>query len=174
MRDSYGDPMREGRLITAEFQDFFVVTVYTPNSKRELTRLALRSALWDVTFLRHVKALEEQKPVLFCGDLNVAHTEDDLAHPKQNRGAHGFTDEERAGFQHFIDAGLIDTFRLFTKGNGHYSWWVQWGNARTRNVGWRIDYWLASASLKDRIQEAKIHTDVYGSDHCPVSVKINL
>jgi exodeoxyribonuclease-3 len=174
MRDLYGDPTREGRVITAEFEKFFVVTVYTPNSKDDLTRLSLRSDLWDVTFLDHVKALEKTKPVLFCGDLNVAHTEDDLANPKPNRGKHGFTDEEREGFQNFIDAGFIDTFRLFTKGNGHYSWWTQWANARARNVGWRIDYWLASASLKDHIQEAKIHQDVFGSDHCPVSVKIDL
>lgn len=173
MRDIYGDPVREGRLITAEFEDFFVTTVYTPNSKRELTRLSLRSNLWDVTFLNHLKALEQQKPVLFCGDLNVAHTKDDLAHPKANRGQHGFTKEEREGFQNFIDAGFVDTFRLFQKGNGHYSWWVQWGEARARNVGWRIDYWLASKSLKDHIQAAQIHTDVYGSDHCPVSVTVD-
>jgi exodeoxyribonuclease III len=172
MSDAYGDPTKEGRIITAEFENFFVVTVYTPNSKRELTRLGLRTNLWDVTFLNHVKELEKRKPVLFCGDLNVAHTEDDLAHPKSNRGEHGFTDEERQGFQNFIDAGFIDTFRMFTKGNGHYSWWVQWGNARARNVGWRIDYWLASASLKETIKEAKIHTDVFGSDHCPVSVTV--
>ncbi len=174
MRDIYGDLAREGRLITVEFERFFVVTVYTPNSKDDLTRLALRSHLWDVTFLNHVKALEKMKPVLFCGDLNVAYTEDDLANPKSNRGKHGFTDEEREGFQSFIDAGFVDTFRLFTKGNGHYSWWVQWANARARNVGWRIDYWLASGSLKDYIREARIHADVYGSDHCPVSVRVDL
>ena len=174
MGDNYGDPTKEGRIITAEFEKFFVVTVYTPNSKRELTRLALRSELWDITFLHHVKALEQKKPVLFCGDLNVAHTEDDLANPKQNRGEHGFTDEERAGFQRFLDAGFIDTFRVFTQGNGHYSWWVQWGSARAKNVGWRIDYWLASSSLQDHIKEATIHSDVMGSDHCPVSITIDL
>lgn len=174
MQDKYGDPTKEGRVITVEFEKCFVVTVYTPNSKNDLTRLPLRSVMWDVTFLAHLKALEKKKPVLFCGDLNVAHTEDDLANPKSNRGKHGFTDEERAGFQNFIDAGFFDTFRMFTKGNGHYSWWTQWANARARNVGWRIDYLLASASLKDHIQEAKIHTDVFGSDHCPVSVTIEL
>jgi exodeoxyribonuclease-3 len=171
MRDIYGDLTREGRLITAEFERFFVVTVYTPNSKDDLSRLALRTS-WDSVFLAHVKSLEQKKPVLFCGDLNVAHTEDDLAHPKANRGEHGFTDEERAGFGRFIDAGFVDTFRLFNKGNGHYSWWVQWANARARNVGWRIDYWLATGALRDSIREAGIHADVFGSDHCPVSVRV--
>ena len=174
MRDHYGDLTREGRLITAEFERFFVVTVYTPNSKEDLSRLALRTNVWDMAVLNHVKALERIKPVLFCGDMNVAHTEDDLANPKPNRGKHGFTDEEREGFQRFLDAGFVDTFRLFTKGDGHYSWWAHWGDARARNVGWRIDYWLASVSLKDRIQEAKIHADVYGSDHCPVSVRVEV
>lgn len=170
MRDIYGDPTREGRIITAEFENFFVVTVYTPNSKDDLTRLTLREKLWDVMFLAHVKALEKKKPVLFCGDLNVAHTEDDLANPKPNRGKHGFTDQEREGFQHFIDAGFIDTFRMFRQGNGHYTWWTQWANARARNVGWRIDYWLVSGVLRDKVKTARIHADVYGSDHCPVSV----
>jgi len=174
MKDIYGDMAREGRMVTAEFEHFFVVTVYTPNSKDDLSRLSLRTDVWDVAFLKHVKELEKKKPVLFCGDLNVAHTEDDLANPKPNRGKHGFTDEERAGFQRFIDAGFIDTFRLFTKGKGYYSWWTQWANARARNVGWRIDYWLASGSLKGKIKEAKIHPDVYGSDHCPVSVRIEI
>lgn len=173
MRDIYGDLTKEGRLLTAEFQNFFVVTAYTPNSKDDLSRLALRTGAWDATFLNYLKALEKKKPVLFCGDLNVAHTEDDLANPKSNRGKHGFTDEERAGFQSFINAGFVDTFRLFTKGNGHYSWWTQWANARARNIGWRIDYWLASASLKEYIKEAKIHPEVFGSDHCPVSIKID-
>jgi exodeoxyribonuclease-3 len=174
MRDLYGDLRREGRLISVEFEDFFVVTVYTPNSKDDLTRLSLRTAVWDVTFLAHVRELEKKKPVLFCGDLNVAHTEDDLANPKPNRGKHGFTDEEREGFQRFIDAGFIDTFRLFTQGNGHYTWWTQWANARARNVGWRIDYWLASGVLKGKILKASIHADVYGSDHCPVSLEIEM
>ena len=174
MRDVYGDPTSEGRVITAEFEKFFVVTVYTPNSKEDLSRLGLRADLWDRTFLHYVKMLEKKKPVLFCGDLNVAHTEDDLANPKPNRGKHGFTDEEREGFQHFIDAGFVDTFRIFTTGNGHYSWWTQWANARARNVGWRIDYWLASKSLKNHIKDAKIHADVFGSDHCPVSITVDI
>lgn len=170
--DLFGDPNKEGRVITAEFPDFFIVTVYTPNAKDDLSRIPLRHKHWDPAFLAYVKQLEKKKPVLFSGDLNVAHTEDDLARPKENRGKKGFTDEEREGFQKYIDAGFIDTFRLFTKGNGHYTWWTHWANARARNVGWRIDYWLASASLKDRIKAAQIHADVMGSDHCPVSVTI--
>ncbi len=172
--DNYGDPVKEGRIITAEFEKFYIVTVYTPNSKGDLSRLGLRHKQWDPAFLEHLKTLEKSKPVIFCGDLNVAHTEDDLANPKQNIGKHGFTDEEREGFQNFIDAGFVDTFRIFTKGNGHYSWWTHWANARARNVGWRIDYFLTSASLKDKIKSAKIHPDVMGSDHCPVSIELEI
>jgi exodeoxyribonuclease-3 len=170
--DSYGDPTKEGRVISAEFADFWVVTVYTPNSKGDLSRLGLRDKQWDPAFLEHVKTLEQTKPVIFCGDLNVAHSEDDLANPKPNVGKHGFTDEERSGFQKFLNAGFIDTFRLFTEGNGHYTWWTHWANSRARNIGWRIDYFLASESLKDRIKNAKIHADIMGSDHCPVSITI--
>ena len=112
--------------------------------------------------------------MIFCGDLNVAHSEDDLANPKPNVGKHGFTNEERQGFQNFLDAGLVDTFRIFTEGNGHYTWWTHWANARARNVGWRIDYFLASGSLKDRIKSASIHPDILGSDHCPVSINIDV
>lgn len=172
--DSYGDPTKEGRVISAEFDDFWLVTVYTPNSKGDLSRLSLRDKQWDPAFLEHIKELEKTKPVIFCGDLNVAHTENDLANPKPNVGKHGFTDEERRGFQNFLDAGLIDTFRLFREGNGHYTWWTHWANARARNVGWRIDYFLASDSLKDRIKSASIHPDILGSDHCPVSINIDL
>lgn len=174
VRDQYGDANREGRVITAEFETFFVVTVYTPNSKDDLTRLPFRHTLWDPAFLRYMCALQAKKPVLFCGDLNVAHTEDDLANPKPNIGKHGFTNEERTGFQRIVDAGFLDTFRLYTKGNGHYSWWTHWANARARNIGWRIDYWLASSSLRARITDAKIHADVMGSDHCPVSVTVEI
>ncbi|MNH50314.1 Exodeoxyribonuclease [compost metagenome] len=170
--DSYGDPTKEGRVISAEFDDFWVVTVYTPNSKGDLSRLGLRDKQWDPAFLEHIKELEKQKPVIFCGDLNVAHTEDDLANPKPNVGKHGFTNEERAGLQNIIDAGFIDTLRMFVKGNGHYTWWTHWANARARNVGWRIDYFLASNSLKDRIKAASIHADILGSDHCPVSIEL--
>ena len=172
--DSYGDPTKEGRVISAEFESFWLVTVYTPNSKDDLSRLSLRDKQWDPAFLEHIKELEKTKPVIFCGDLNVAHTENDLANPKPNVGKHGFTDEERRGFQNFLDAGLIDTFRLFTDGNGHYTWWTHWANARARNVGWRIDYFLASDSLKDRIKSASIHPDILGSDHCPVSINIDV
>lgn len=170
--DSYGDPNKEGRIISAEFDDFWVVTVYTPNSKGDLSRLKLRHEQWDPAFLEHLKELEKSKPVLFCGDLNVAHTEDDLANPKPNIGKHGFTNEEREGFQKFLDAGFVDTFRMFTKGNGHYSWWTHWANARARNVGWRIDYWLASRDIAAKIKSAKIHADQMGSDHCPVSIEL--
>ncbi|USN96204.1 MAG: exodeoxyribonuclease III [Candidatus Nomurabacteria bacterium] len=172
--DGYGDPTKEGRVISAEFDDFWIVTVYTPNSKGDLSRLELRHDKWDPAFLEHVKELEKSKPVLFCGDLNVAYAEDDLANPKQNVGKHGFTDEERAGFQKFLDAGFVDTFRKFTPtGNGHYTWWTHWANARARNVGWRIDYWLVSKSIADRVQSAAIHADQMGSDHCPVSIEIS-
>ncbi len=172
--DSYGDPNKEGRVISAEFEKFYVVTVYTPNSKGDLSRLALRDKQWDPAFLEHCKELEKNKPVIFCGDLNVAHTEEDLAHPKPNIGKHGFTNEERAGFDTLVKAGFVDTFRIFTKGNGHYSWWTHWANARARNVGWRIDYFLVSKALKSKISKAQIHTDVMGSDHCPISVQIKV
>jgi len=170
--DIYGDPNDEGRVIAAEFDDFYVVTVYTPNAKEDLSRVALRHKQWDPAFLAYIKQLEQTKPVLACGDLNVAHTEDDLARPKPNVGKKGFTSEEREGFQNFVDTGLIDTFRIFTKGNGHYSWWSHFAKARERNVGWRIDYWLASESIKDKIKSAGIHSDQMGSDHCPASIEI--
>ena len=166
------DSTEEGRVITAEFPKFFVVTVYTPNAKDDLSRLPLRHKHWDPAFLAYCKQLEKKKPVLFCGDLNVAHTELDLANPKPNRGKKGFTEEEREGFQNFLDAGFVDTFRMFTQGNGHYSWWSNFSNARARNVGWRIDYWLVSEKLRKQVKKAEIHTDVMGSDHCPVSVTL--
>jgi exodeoxyribonuclease III len=172
--DDYGDPVREGRVVTAEFARFYVVSVYTPNSKRELTRLALRHKQWDPAFLEHCQVLEAHKPVIFCGDLNVAHTEDDLANPKSNEGKHGFTQEEREGFQKFIDAGYVDTFRMFNHGKGHYTWWTNRAQARARNVGWRIDYILASSALRNRVRAAAIHPEIMGSDHCPVSVELAL
>ncbi len=168
------DSSEEGRLITAEFPKLHVVTVYTPNAKDDLSRLALRHEHWDPAFLAYVKQLEKKKPVLFCGDLNVAHTELDLANPKPNRGRKGFTDEEREGFQNFIDAGFLDSFRLFEQGGGHYSWWSHFANSRARNVGWRIDYILVSAALRKAVKAAAIHADVMGSDHCPVSVTLAL
>lgn len=173
--DTYGDPNKEGRVIAVEFDTFWVVTVYTPNAKDDLSRIPLRHKHWDPAFLAYCKQLESKgKPVVFNGDLNVAHTEDDLANPKPNRGKKGFTDEERAGFQAFVDAGFIDTFRLFKQGNGYYTWWSHFARARERNVGWRIDYMLASSSLKEKIQNADIHPDVLGSDHCPVSITLDM
>jgi exodeoxyribonuclease-3 len=168
------DSWNEGRVVTAEYAKFHVVTVYTPNAKDDLSRVALRHQHWDPAFLAYCKQLEKKKPVIFCGDLNVAHTELDLANPKPNRGKKGFTDEEREGFQNFVDAGFVDTFRIFTHGNGHYSWWSHFANARARNVGWRIDYVLVSQALKQNVKAAKIHADVMGSDHCPVSIELEL
>jgi exodeoxyribonuclease-3 len=170
--DIYGDPNDEGRVMAAEFEDFWVVTVYTPNAKDDLSRVELRHKQWDPAFLAYLKLLEKDKPVLACGDLNVAHTEDDLARPKPNVGKKGFTDEERAGFQALVDSGFVDSFRLFNKGNGHYTWWSHFAKARERNVGWRIDYWLASPKLKNRIKSAEIHSKVMGSDHCPISLEL--
>lgn len=230
--DGYGDPNLEGRVIAAEYEHYWVVTVYTPNAKDDLSRLPLRHDHWDPAFLAYVKALESGdipsssdlsgvqgaseartepytkygegalqlatpqsaksscaggsankptaalrrrgKPVVFCGDLNVAHTELDLANPKPNVGKKGFTDEERAGFQSFLDAGFVDSFRMFTEGNGHYTWWTHWANARARNIGWRIDYVLVSSALKDHVTAAEIHPQVLGSDHCPVSVTLDI
>lgn len=172
--DTYGDPNAEGRVIAAEFNDFWVVTVYTPNSKGDLSRLSLRYDVWDKAFLAYVQQLEQSKPVLFCGDLNVAHTELDLANPKPNVGKHGFTNEERERFQDFLDAGFVDTFRAANPNKPDaYTWWTHWANARARNVGWRIDYWLASKAIASRVHTPQIHADVMGSDHCPVSIEIN-
>lgn len=171
--DGFGDPTKEGRVVSAEFDDFWVVTVYTPNSKGDLGRLELRHKQWDPAFLEHILSLEKTKPVLFSGDLNVAHQEIDLANPKPNIGKHGFTVEEREGFDNLLDAGFIDTFRAeYPDTTGAYSWWTHWANARARNVGWRIDYWLASKKLANRIKNPQIHPDVMGSDHCPVSIEI--
>ena len=172
--DEYGDPNTEGRIIVAEFATCFVVTVYTPNAKDDLSRIPLRHKGWDPAFLVYMQLLETTKPVIFCGDLNVAHTPDDLARPKENIGNKGFTAEEREGVQHFIDAGFVDTFRLFTQGNGHYSWWSHFAQARARNIGWRIDYIFVSAALKNRVKQASILPEVMGSDHCPVLLDIEL
>lgn len=173
LSDTYGEPNKEGRVLTGEFKDFFLVTVYTPNSKQDLSRLELRHKKWDKAFLEFIKSLEKTKPVIFCGDLNVAHTEDDLANPKQNEGEHGFTKEEREGIDNIIKAGFVDTFRHFTKGNGHYTWWTHWANARARNVGWRIDYFFVSESLLSNIKSSKILPQVIGSDHCPIELEID-
>jgi len=170
--DSYGNPNTEGRVIAAEYEDFFVVSSYTPNAKPDLSRLTLRHKQWDPAFLEYMKRLEEEKPVVFCGDLNVAHTEDDLANPKANRGEHGFTDEEREGIDQILGAGFVDTFRKFHKGNGFYTWWSHFGHARERNVGWRIDYIFVSKALAPKVKKAEIFPDITGSDHCPVSADL--
>lgn len=170
--DGYGDPNEEGRVIAADMGPFFVVSVYTPNAKEDLSRLPLRHAHWDPAFLEYMKQLESEKPVIFCGDLNVAHTPDDLARPKENDGMKGYTKEEREGVDNILAAGFVDTFRSKTAGNGHYSWWSNWGQARARNVGWRIDYIFVSKALIPKVQEAKIHADIMGSDHCPVSITL--
>jgi exodeoxyribonuclease-3 len=171
--DKYGNPTKEGRVISAEFEDFYVVNVYTPNAKEDLTRIPLKYEQWDPAFLAHILELEKKKPVIFCGDINVAHMPDDLARPKENEGKKGYTAEEREGFQKFIDNGFIDTFRMFKQGNGYYTWWSFWAKARERNIGWRIDYFLVSGKLKNRVTGADVHMDVMGSDHCPVSLELS-
>lgn len=161
----------EGRVLTAEFDTFFLVNVYTPNAQDELRRLPYRQ-VWDGVFLAFLKGLEKTKPVVVCGDFNVAHKEIDLARPKENVKNPGFSPEERAGFDRFVGNGFVDTFREFEKGPGHYSWWSYRGGARARNVGWRIDYFLTSESLRPKLRRAWIEKDVTGSDHCPVGVEI--
>ncbi len=170
--DSYGDLNKEGRVVAADIGPFYVVSVYTPNAKDDLSRVALRHKQWDPAFLEYMNRLQEEKPVIFCGDLNVAHTPDDLARPKENVGLKGFTNEEREGVDKMIASGFVDTFRLFTEGNGHYSWWSHFAKARERNVGWRIDYIFASKKLVPKIKTAEVHSNILGSDHCPVSVTI--
>ena len=162
----------EGRVITLEYKDFFLVNVYVPNSRRGLERLPYRSKEWDVDFLAYLKRIEKKKPVVFCGDLNVAHAELDLANPRGNEKNHGFTPEERAGFDNLVKAGFIDTFREFEKGGGHYTWWTPMGNCRKRNIGWRIDYFLISPALRPRLKGAFILKDIMGSDHCPVGIEL--
>lgn len=175
--DIYGDPNKEGRVIALEMPDFYILSVYTPNSKGDLTRLPLRHKQWDPAFLEYILRLRggqvngKKKDVIFCGDLNVAHTEDDLANPKPNEGEHGFTKEEREGIDKVVKSGFVDTFREFTKGNGHYTWWTPWRDARKNNVGWRIDYFFVNKEFFPRIKSSKILPDVLGSDHCPIFVE---
>ena len=165
---------REGRVITLEMKDFYLVTVYTPNSQDGLKRLDYRMT-WEDEFRDYLKRLDAQKPVLVCGDLNVAHKEIDLKNPKTNRMNAGFTDQEREKFQTLLDAGFIDTFRHFyPEQEGIYSWWSYRFKAREKNAGWRIDYFLASSRLADKLDGAKIHTEIFGSDHCPVEVTLNV
>jgi len=174
-RDGIGEPEgdAEGRAQTLEFKDFYLVNVYTPNARHDLSRLEFRTRVWDERFRAHCRKLARRKPVLFCGDLNVAHTEIDLTNPKANRRSAGFTDEERAAFSRHLEAGFIDTFREFDKRPGQYTWWSYRGGARARNVGWRIDYFCASAELRERLRAAFIRPDVTGSDHCPVGVELS-
>ena len=165
---------REGRVITLEFDEFYFITVYTPNSQNELARLPYRME-WEDDFLEYVKGLEKDKPVIYAGDLNVARLEIDIKNPKTNRRNAGFTDEEREKIQKAVDSGFIDTFRFFNPQiEGIYSWWSYRFKARERNAGWRIDYFMASESLKDKLKDAKIHTEVMGSDHCPVELDIEI
>ena len=158
---------QEGRIITLEFEKYYLVTVYTPNSKRELLRLDYRK-IWDKDFLAYIKELEKVKPVIFCGDLNVAHTEIDLKNPKTNHFNPGFTDEERSGFTNIVNNGFIDTFREFNKEGGHYTWWSYMFQARAKDIGWRIDYFCISESLKSKLKDSYILKDVMGSDHAPI------
>lgn len=162
----------EGRVLTAELDDFHLVTVYTPNAQRGLTRLDYRTKEWDPAFRRYLKKLEKTKPVVFCGDLNVAHQEIDLANPKTNHRNAGFTDEERAEFGKLVKGGFVDTFREFNQEGGQYTWWSNFGKARERNIGWRIDYFCISKVLRPTLKDAAIQMQVMGSDHCPISIEI--
>lgn len=173
LADSFGDTNSEGRVLTLEFKEYFVTTVYTPNSKPDLGRLPMRELHWDKAFLEFIKQLNKKKPVLFCGDFNVAHKDIDLHEPKRNVGKHGFTDEERQGFSNMVEAGFVDTFRHFYPDKTEiYSWWSNFANSRDRNAGWRIDYWMVSNALLDSVSNPEIHMDVMGSDHCPVSIEL--
>ena len=164
----------EGRVITLEFEKFYLVNCYTPNAQRELTRLEYRMN-WEDAFRKYLKDLDSKKPVILCGDLNVAHNEIDLKNPKTNRGNAGFTDEEREKFTKLLESGFVDSFRyLYPDKTDSYSWWSYIGRAREKNIGWRIDYFVVSNKLKDKIQEAKIHSNIAGSDHCPVELDIAL
>lgn len=164
--------LNEGRVLIAEFENFFLVNVYTPNSKRDLSRLELRKKTWDPDFLTLLKTLEKEKPIITCGDFNAAHKEIDIARPAINHHNAGFTDEERQGITNLISAGFIDTFRSLNPTSIRYSWWSHWGHARENNVGWRIDYFFISSSLKKNLKSAEIHEEILGSDHCPISIEM--
>ncbi len=173
LADSYGDPVTEGRVLAAEYPEFFLVTVYTPNSKHELSRLKLRETLWDPTFLKYLKQLEQLKPVVVCGDFNAAHTAIDLARPKDNEQNAGYTIEERQGITNLVSAGFLDTFRTLHPSEQKYTWWTWRAAARSRNIGWRIDYFFISKTLQRYLQSAEIHNEFTGSDHCPISIKLS-
>ena len=176
VRYGLGDHLEdtEGRVVTAEFDDFYVVTVYTPNAGRGLPRLDYRIQEWDPAFLKYIQELEAHKPVIYCGDLNVAHLEIDIARPGSNRRSAGFTNEERDSFTNILSAGFVDTFRHFyPDATQKYSWWSYMGGARARNVGWRLDYFVVSQSVLDRVESSEILADVLGSDHCPVALVVS-
>ena len=173
--DKYGDPADEGRILSIELDSLWIVSVYVPNGKEDLSRIPLRHKQWDPAVLEHIKLLEKSKPVLLIGDFNVAHTDMDVTNPKSKKGHHGFTNEEKAGFRAFIDAGFIDTFRTqYPDRADAYTWWAQWGGARQRNAGWRIDYALASKDLQKHVITSEIHPEIMGSDHCPISIELDL
>ena len=171
-KDVFGDPLNEGRILTLEFKNYYLVTVYVPNSKRGLERLKLREKLWDPELKTYLTKLQEEKPVVICGDFNCAHEEIDLARPKDNTKNAGFTVEERKGIDNYLKVGLIDTFRVLHPEEERYTWWTHWGNARANNVGWRIDYFFISKSLLKNLKTAEIHEDIFGSDHCPISIEL--
>ena len=164
---------QEGRVICFELENYYLVTVYTPNSKRDLSRLNYRQKEWDIDFLKYLKKLESKKPVIFCGDLNVAHKEIDLKNPKPNKKNAGFTNEEKEGFENYILSGFVDTFRIFNQEPGHYTWWSYMSNARAKNIGWRIDYFCVSEQIKNKISKSIILTDIMGSDHAPILIEID-
>jgi len=172
--DEYGDTTNEGRVMVAEYEAFYISTVYTPNSKDDLSRIPMRQQ-WDPAYLQYMHELQETKPVIFCGDFNVAHREIDLARPKPNVGKKGFTTEERTGIDEMLNRGFVDSLRLLNpEATDQFTWWSHFGGARERNVGWRIDYVMVHESLKELVKQARIHPDVLGSDHCPVSIELAL
>ncbi len=170
--DAYGCPLTEGRLQIAEYEHFYLINVYVPNSKPDLSRLGLREQIWDPALLQQLQLLEKIKPIVICGDFNAAHTEIDLARPKSNTHNAGFTAEERQGISNLTDAGLIDTFRILHPDVQRYTWWSHWGHARENNVGWRIDYFFISPQLLPHLKSAEIYEHILGSDHCPISIEL--
>ncbi len=170
--DQYGNPLNEGRVQTAEFPNFYLVNVYVPNSKPDLSRLGLRAEIWDRALREYLQMLAKTKPVITCGDFNAAHTEIDLARPKQNTHNAGFTTEERQGITDLLQADFVDTFRSLHPHEQRYTWWSHWGHARENNVGWRIDYFFISSTLLPKLKSAEIYENILGSDHCPISIEL--
>ncbi len=169
---AHGNPLTEGRIQTAEYPRFYLINVYVPNSKPDLSRLPVREKIWDPALLQYLKELEQKKPVVVCGDFNAAHTEIDLARPKQNTHNAGFTTEERRGITNLLAAEFVDTFRILHPDTQRYTWWSHWGHARANNVGWRIDYFFISKSLLPYLKTAEIYEKILGSDHCPISIEL--